>query len=133
MEVTMATIGFDDSILSSIKRLMPNSGIPEDYEIFDQELIGDINAELSVLSQIGVGKTNEVFFITGTGETWSDFLPSTELLNLVPMYVALRVKTIFDPPKSSTVMDAINKRSEELSFRIQDAAKRANKKEETNG
>jgi hypothetical protein len=133
MEVTMATIGFDDSILASIKGLMPNSGIPDDYVIFDTELIGNINSELSVLTQIGVGKTDEVFYITGTGETWGDFLSSAELLNLVPLYVALRVKVIFDPPKSTAAMDAINERAKELSFRIQDAAKRNNKKEEPNG
>lgn len=129
----MATIGFDDSILASIKGLMPNSGIPQDYTMFDTELIGNINSELAVLSQLGLGKTDEVFYITGTNEIWSDFIDSTELLGLIPLYIALRVKLIFDPPKSATVMDATNERAKELSFRIQDAAKRANRKEAQNG
>lgn len=123
----MATVGFDDSILSSIKTLMPNSAIPQDYAVFDTEIIGLINSELAVISQLGVGKTNEVFSISGTSEVWSDFIDNTELLNLVAMYIAIRVKITFDPPQSTVVMDALNKRSDELSFRIQDAAKRYNK------
>lgn len=120
----MATVGLDDSILSSVKTLMPNSGIPQDYAVFDQEIIGLINSELAVLSQLGIGKSNEVFSITGTGEVWSDFLNSTELVSLVAMYIAIRVKIIFDPPSSSIVMDSLNKRADELSFRIYDAARR---------
>lgn len=123
----MATVGFDDSILSSIKTLMPNSAIPQDYSVFDTEIIGLINSELAIISQLGVGKTNEVFSISGTSEVWSDFIDNTELLNLVAMYIAIRVKITFDPPQSTVVMDALNKRSDELSFRIQDAAKRYNK------
>ena len=123
----MATVGFDDSILSSIKTLMPNSAIPQDYAVFDTEIIGLINSELAVISQLGVGNTNEVFSISGTSEVWSDFIDNTELLNLVAMYIAIRVKITFDPPQSTVVMDALNKRSDELSFRIQDAAKRYNK------
>lgn len=130
MEVTMATVTLNDSILSSIKGLMPNAGIPADYTVFDTELIGNINAELSVLSQLGVGKVDEVFYITGSGELWSDFIEDPELLSLIPMYIALRVRTIFDPPKSQIVMEAFNERSKELSFRIQDAAKRCNKKKD---
>ena len=103
---------------------MPNSGIPQDYAVFDQEIIGLINSELAVLSQLGIGKSNEVFSITGTGEVWSDFLNSTELVSLVAMYIAIRVKIIFDPPSSSIVMDSLNKRADELSFRIYDAARR---------
>lgn len=120
----MATVGLDDSILSSVKTLMPNSGIPQDYAVFDNEIIGLINSELAVLSQLGIGNSNEVFSITGTGEVWSDFLNSTELVGLVAMYVAIRVKVIFDPPSSSIVMDSLNKRADELSFRITDAARR---------
>ena len=120
----MATIGFDDSILSSIKSLMPNSGVPADYNVFDTELIGDINAELAILFQLGVGETSEMFYITGTSETWGEFLKSPELLQIVPQYVAIRVKILFDPPKSSIVMDSLNERARELSFRLQDAAKR---------
>lgn len=126
----MATIGFDDSILSSVKSMMPNSGIPQDYQVFDTELIGLINSELAVLSQIGIGKSNEVFVITGSSEVWSDFLKEDELVSLVAMYLAIRVKIIFDPPKSSIVMESLNERAKELTFRIEDAARRYKNTEE---
>lgn len=125
----MATVMMNDSILSSIKMLMPNAGIPADYNVFDTELIGNINAELAVLSQLGVGKVDQIFFISGSGELWSDFIDNPEYLALIPMYIALRVRVIFDPPKSSIVMEAFNKRSDELSFRIQDVSRRCRRKE----
>lgn len=126
----MATIHYSDSILASIKGLMPKTGIPQEYTVFDNELIGNINAELAVLSSLGVGKTNSSFSITGSGETWGDFIDDDELLNLIPMYVADRVKLIFDTPSSSIVLEMIKQRSAEYSFYIQDAAKRYKTKKE---
>lgn len=126
----MASVGIDDSILSSVKSLMPNSAIPQDYEVFDAEILGLINSELAVLHQLGVGKPDgNTFTVEGTGEVWSDFVNNAEEVSLIMSYMAIRVKMIFDPPKSQIVMDSLNKRSEELSFRIQDAAKRHNKEE----
>lgn len=124
------TIKFNDSILASVKSLMPKTGIPGDYTVFDDELIGDINGQLAMLSQLGIGKTNEVFSISGTDETWGDFLDHEELLSLVPMYVALRVKLLFDTPSSSLVIDVIKEEAKEYSFRIQDAARRYRKEEQ---
>lgn len=123
----MAQIGLDDSILSSVKSIMPNSTVPQDYTVFDTEIMGYINAELAVISQLGIGKPEEVFMISGSGETWSDFLDNTEEINLVALYIAIRVKMMFDPPKSQIVMDKLTKQSEEYAFRIQDAARRHKK------
>lgn len=123
----MAQIGLDDSILSSVKSIMPNSTIPQDYTVFDTELMGYINAELAVISQLGIGGPEDVFMISGTGETWSDFLDNTEEIDLVALYIAIRVKMMFDPPKSQIVMDKLTKQSEEYAFRIQDAARRHKK------
>lgn len=126
----MATISYNDSILSSIKKLMPGSSIPEEYTIFDDELILDINTELAILSQIGVGKLDSVFVITGTGELWSDFIDDPELLSLIPSYIAHRVKMVFDPPKSSIVMEQLKDKSKELEFRIMDGAWRHRRRQE---
>lgn len=126
----MAEIKFNDSILASIKRLMPNSSVPEDYEIFDQELIADINVELATLQQIGVGELDTVFVVTGYTETWDEIIDDPELLSLIPQYVAMRVKMIFDTPRSSTVVEALKEKSKELEFRIMDAAKRYQRRKE---
>lgn len=130
----MATIGNNDSILASIKRLMPNSSIPENYEVFDNELIANINVELATLQQLGVGDLDTAFVVTGYAETWEDLIDDPELLSLIPQYVALRVKTIFDTPKSTTVVEALKEKSKELEFRIMDASRRYQKrKEDANG
>ena len=130
----MAIIENSDSILASIKRLMPNSSIPENYEVFDNELIADINVELATLQQLGVGDLDTAFVVTGYSETWSDLIDDPELLSLIPQYVALRVKTIFDTPKSTTVVEALKEKSKELEFRIMDASRRYQKrKEDANG
>lgn len=59
-----------ESILTSVKKLL---GIDESYTHFDPDLIMHINSVFSILAQIGVGPANG-FFITGEGETWSDFI-----------------------------------------------------------
>lgn len=113
---------------------MPNSSIPENYEVFDNELIADINVELATLQQLGVGDLDTAFVVTGYAETWEDLIDDPELLSLIPQYVALRVKTIFDTPKSTTVVEALKEKSKELEFRIMDASRRYQKrKEDANG
>ena len=122
--------GRDDSILSSVKTSMPNSGVPQDYTVFDNELIIDINSVLAELSQIGVGPIDTVFSITDSSETWGDFIDDEELLSLVPLYVATQVRLMFDPPKSSIVKEALEKSASKLEFRINDACRRYHKRKE---
>lgn len=121
---------FTDSILASVKQSMPNSGVPEDYTVFDQELIMDINMALAQLSQIGVGEPNTVFQISGTGETWGDYIEDPELLSLIPPYVAIVVRSLFDPSKSSIIKDTLNEQLKQLEFRINDACRRIEKRKE---
>lgn len=102
-----------DSILSSIKKLI---GIVEEDTTFDTDLIISINSVLGVLTQLGVGP-KEGFKITGPTEKWSDFLPPGENLEYVKTYVHQRVKIIFDPPASSTHMDAIKSVIDEFEWR----------------
>lgn len=124
---------FTDSILASVKQSMPNSGVPEDYTVFDQEIIMDINMALAQLSQIGVGEVNTVFQISGTGETWGDYIDDPELLSLIPPYVAIVTRSLFDPTKSSIIKDTLNEQAKQLEFRINDVCRRIEKrKEETN-
>lgn len=101
-----------DSILISIKKLL---GITEDCDSFDGDLILHINTVLAALNQLGVGNG---FFITGEKETWTELLGDDSRLNLVKSYVHLRVKTLFDPPLSSSVSEAIERNIKELEWRI---------------
>ena len=103
---------FLDSILISIKKLL---GITEDCDSFDGDLILHINTILAALNQLGVGNG---FSITGEKETWTELLGDDSRLNLVKSYVHLRVKTLFDPPLSSSVSEAIERNIKELEWRI---------------
>lgn len=107
-----------DSILTSIKKLL---GIAEDYEHFDQDLIIHINSVLSVLTQLGVGPS-EGFSIEDENATWNDFMPEDKRLSSIRSYVYMKVKLLFDPPLSSSVMESMNRMISEFEWRLNVAA-----------
>ena len=107
-----------DSILTSIKKLL---GIAEDYEHFDQDLIIHINSVLSVLTQLGVGPS-EGFSIEDEYATWNDFIPEDKRLSSIRSYVYMKVKLLFDPPLSSSVMESMNRMISEFEWRLNVAA-----------
>ena len=116
-----------DSILTSIKKLL---GIAEDYEHFDQDLIIHINSVLSVLTQLGVGPS-EGFSIEDENATWNDFIPEDKRLSSIRSYVYMKVKLLFDPPLSSSVMESMNRMINEFEWRLNVAAEptQSNKEE----
>lgn len=103
-----------DSILTSVKRIL---GITEEYEHFDLELIMHINTVFTILTQMGVGVENG-FKIKDKSQTWSEFTQDDSKIEDVKTYVALKVKLIFDPPASSSAMDAVNRTISELEWRL---------------
>lgn len=103
----------DESILVSIKKML---GIDESYTHFDADIIMNINSVFMILNQLGVGPSKP-FMITGEDEEWSDFIEEG-YIEAVKTYIFLRVKVIFDPPTSSFVLDAYNKRIDELEWRM---------------
>ena len=104
----------NDSILSSVKKQLM---LPTDDASFDADLILDINGVLATLNQLGVGCNN--FIISGDTETWSDFLKnSTKLTSLCKLYVASKVRLIFDPPTSSIVTETIKGIIAEYEWRL---------------
>lgn len=103
-----------ESILTSIKKLL---GIDEAVDHFDQDIIIHINSALMTLNQIGVGP-EEGFTITGSTETWDQFLQDNKKIEAVKTYVYLSVRLVFDPPQSSAAIDSINRLIEKLEWRI---------------
>lgn len=102
-----------DSILISIKKML---GIDETDEAFDLDLILLINAQFSVLYQLGVGRSG--FTITGSFETWDNYLSDFSNLEMIKAYIAIRVRLLFDPPTSSFVLDALKAKADEYEWRI---------------
>ncbi len=105
-----------ESILDSIKKLL---GISDEYTQFDNDIIMHINTVFMNLTQLGVGP-EEGFFIEDNSATWTDFvdLKNEIQLNAVKTYVYLKVKLLFDPPLSSSVVQSMNNMISELEWRL---------------
>lgn len=109
-----------DSILTSIKKTL---GMAEDYTHFDPDIIMHINTAFMILHQLGVGPEKQ-FRITGAYETWDEFI-GEEDLDAVKTFISQKVKLVFDPPSSSTVLASIEKTAGELEWRLNVAAESA--------
>ena len=107
-----------ESILTSIKKLL---GIDEEYEHFDSDIIMHVNSVFMILNQLGVGPTDG-FSIKDKTTTWEDFVTDLTKVEAIKSYVYLKVKLLFDPPLSSSVMESINRTISELEWRINVAA-----------
>lgn len=103
-----------DSILTSIKKLL---GITEEYTHYDADIIIHINSVFSILTQLGVGPTNG-FRITDADAKWIDFIADDTKIEMVKSYMNLKVKLLFDPPLSSSVMEAMNRQISEFEWRL---------------
>lgn len=108
----------EQSILITIKKML---GITADYTAFDTDIIVFINSAMMTLQQLGVGPLNG-FTVTGSDDSWSDFIPADVMLEGVKNYIYLSVKTMFDPPANSFVMEAMKQKMEELEWRLRDQA-----------
>ena len=108
----------EESILTSIKKLL---GITEEYEHFDQDLIMHINSVFMILTQMGVGP-EDGFNISSKKTTWSEFTKDDKKIEAVKSYVYMKVKLLFDPPASSSVMEAMNRAINEFEWRLTLAA-----------
>lgn len=105
-----------DSILLSIKKML-NVHVCDDS--FDTDIITLINSTFVTLNQIGVGPV-EGFYITDQRDKWDEFIADADdiSINSVKTYIYLKVRLVFDPPTSSSVMEAINKNINELEWRL---------------
>ena len=103
-----------ESILTSIKKLL---GIDEEYTQFDSDIIMHINSVFLNLTQLGVGPS-EGFQIEDDSDTWEDFIGDSNQLQAVKSYVYLKVKLLFDPPLSSSVIESMNRMTTELEWRL---------------
>lgn len=105
---------YTDSILNTIKKLL---GPGQDQTYFDQDIITHINTAIMTLTDIGVGP-KEGFSITSDAEVWSDFIEDINKFEAVKTYIYLKVKLVFDPPLSSSVIEIYNKQINELEWRL---------------
>lgn len=104
-----------DSILNSVKKL---SLVPENCPHFNDQIVAYINSVFMVLRQLGVGP-DEGFVITGEDEIWDDFISDDIVLREgVKAYLAAKVRLQFDPPSSSTHLQALTSTISEFEWRL---------------
>ena len=103
-----------ESILTSIKKHL---GITEEDTNFDADIIMHINTVFMILNQLGVGP-EKCFTIEDDVATWSDFVPRNLNIEMIKSYMFMKVKLMFDPPASSTVMQSMNQAISELEWRL---------------
>ena len=107
-----------ESILDSMKKLL---GMDASYTVFDVDLVIHINSIFATLAQLGVGAP-EGFFIQGSGEEWHTFTSDNVLINNVKSYMYLKLRLMFDPPSSSSVLKSMEEQTKELEWRMKVAA-----------
>lgn len=103
-----------DSILMTIRKLV--CGDPY-ADHFDTDLLVHINACFSILNQLGVGPASD-FVVTDETQRWESYVADNRTLGMAKTYVMLKVKLIFDPPLTSSVLEAMNKQISELEWRL---------------
>lgn len=104
----------NDSILTSIKKML---GITEEYTHFDTDIIIHINTVFMTLNQLGVGPSSG-FKIEDNGKLWMDYISEDDDLEAVKTYIYLKVKLLFDPPLSSSVIEVMKQSIAELEWRL---------------
>jgi hypothetical protein len=104
----------EESILTSTKKIL---GLDQDYTAFDLDVITHINAAFSILSQLGVGPDGG-FSLTDDLTFWTDYDVPPDQLHLVKTYVYLKVRSLFDPPTTSFLIEATEKQIKEYEWRL---------------
>lgn len=102
------------SILEDVKK---DLNISPDDDYFDPEIIMHTNTAFSILTQLGVGP-KAGFSISDDTAEWTDFIPDDARLNIIKSYVPKKVKTLFDPPSTGPMAEALNKTISELEWRL---------------
>lgn len=113
-----------DSILNTIKKMVlgipVNSENEEETTAFDTDLIININTAFSVLTQLGAGPEGG-FSISDSTATWHDFIADEKGVEMIKMYVYLKVRLGFDPPSSSSATELMKENAKEYEWRICEA------------
>lgn len=110
----------EQSILKSVKQSV---GIMPDDQSFDVEIINAVNAEFSILNDLGVGPLIG-FIIEDDTKEWNDFLNVEEdeeksiWLSKVKMAVNLRTRLLFDPPKENVLLGSLERQLTEQEVRL---------------
>lgn len=85
---------------------------------FDNDLRIHINTTFSILNHLGVGPEKPFIIDYGKDREWSEFVYKKENIEMVKSYVYFKTLLMFDPPTSSSALDAIKRNIDELEWRL---------------
>jgi hypothetical protein len=102
------------SIINSIKKV---SGLTEDDDSFDLDVLMHVNSIFSDLTQLGLGP-DEGFEVEDASTTWDAFTDNSKQQNSVKTYVYLRLRLIFDPPTTSYAIESMDKQIQKAEWRL---------------
>lgn len=88
-----------------IKTIRGALGLGEDDSSFDSDLYMHINSAIGILNQNGIGNT---IMVSSEEKTWNDLINQeqsigNEFFGMIPTYIMLKTKMLFDPPPPSTI------------------------------
>lgn len=102
------------SILDDVRKVVTGNNADE---FFDTDLLLAINGHFARLTQIGAGPA-EGFVVEDETTQWTDFTTKKLVMSLVKDYIILKTRLQFDPPDSSSVMQAYREQADEDFWRI---------------
>ena len=108
----------EQSILKSTKEIL---GLPAAVSAFDLTVTTHVNSALSSLAQLGVGPAGGVHIEDDT-TNWDALAVTSDLLDLAKVYVFLKVKSLFDPPATGFLVQAMKEQLAEYEWRLTKAA-----------
>ena len=94
-----------DLTKSILQEVREGVGLASDVQDFDPDLLIHINAGIVRLNQAGVGK---LLVVKNEDQTWGELMDETQVegnksFPLIPQYITLSTKVIFDPPPPSSI------------------------------
>lgn len=108
-----------DSVLIDVKRYC---GIGEEDPSFDMDICTNIDVAMSILVQVGVIASKNLQPVQNDSVTWIQLIPDQQRLSTAKAYVKLKVRLLFDPPSSATVLNSLQASCDEFLWRAQFAA-----------
>jgi len=103
----------ENSILMTVKE---GNDVEADDTSFDKDLINHVNSTIAMLTQLAVGQPG--FRITGYSETWEEYITDIVQLEMAKEYITKKVGMLFNPPRSSFLLDNLRKQLDELEYRL---------------
>lgn len=102
-----------NSIFDSVKKAL---NILPGETSYDVDILMHINSCLSKLNQLGVGPDNPLV-IHDSSDQWSQLYTDPKY-GFIQTYIYLSVRLLFDPPSTTTMYEAFQKKIEELEWRL---------------